>query len=71
MATCRCSKCRHHFSTLEDEQGMHECPSCGYDGHDAPPCLWCNEDVLEDEHAPYCCGECAMSAELDSDECPN
>jgi hypothetical protein len=44
MATC--PKCRRHFRTLEDEEGMHECPRCGYapwhdesnDEPDEPPC---------------------------------
>ncbi len=28
MATC--PECRKHFRILEDEQGMHGCPYCGY-----------------------------------------
>lgn len=30
----RCSNCRHHFRTLEDEADMHECPKCGYHPND-------------------------------------
>jgi len=28
MATC--PKCRKYFREPEDEQGEHDCPSCGY-----------------------------------------
>jgi Zn ribbon nucleic-acid-binding protein len=27
-----CSQCKFRFATLEDEEGMHECPRCGYTG---------------------------------------
>jgi hypothetical protein len=30
----RCPNCKRHFRTLEDEEGMHACPSCGFDGHE-------------------------------------
>lgn len=26
----RCPNCLHHFREPEDEQGMHDCPYCGY-----------------------------------------
>lgn len=26
----RCPNCKHKFRTLEDEEGMHACPHCGY-----------------------------------------
>ena len=26
----RCPRCKRHFRTLEDEEGMHDCPHCGY-----------------------------------------
>ena len=29
MATCW--MCKHKFRTMEDEEGMHPCPRCGYD----------------------------------------
>jgi hypothetical protein len=45
---------------------MHACPSCGYDGHENPPCLWCGADVAEDDNVPYCSHECALAAELET-----
>lgn len=30
----KCPKCKHSFQVPEDEQNMHDCPSCGYDGHE-------------------------------------
>ena len=38
----RCPKCKHHFRTLEDEEGMHDCPRCGYDGY-GYHCPFCNQ----------------------------
>lgn len=29
-ATCTCPNCNSRFSVLEDEQGDHHCPKCGY-----------------------------------------
>lgn len=26
----RCPKCHRHFRVLEDEEGMHDCPHCGF-----------------------------------------
>ena len=51
MATC--PKCRRHFRTLEDEEGMHECPRCGY----AP---WHEEPVYDT------CETCDGAGELES-----
>ena len=25
----RCPSCRRHFRTLDDEEGLHDCPFCG------------------------------------------
>ena len=37
----RCPHCKKHFRTLEDEEGMHDCPYCGYgdreDDHEKEP----------------------------------
>jgi hypothetical protein len=34
----RCPACKRHFRTLDDEEGMHECPRCGYaPWHDREP----------------------------------
>lgn len=30
----RCPRCRTTFRTLEDEEGMHDCPRCGETPHD-------------------------------------
>ena len=44
MATC--PRCRRHFRTLEDEEGMHDCPYCGY-----PPYEEEDEDLdAEEDH---------------------
>ena len=40
----RCPKCRCLFLIMEDEQNMHECPRCGYDGgdeEDLDPDIYC------------------------------
>ena len=52
----RCPKCRHYFRTLEDEEGMHDCPRCGYDGFDYH-CSVCGEPSrrpLEDDECDSC-----------------
>jgi hypothetical protein len=37
----RCPSCRSTFRVMEDEDdGQHDCPSCGYPG---PRCPWCGE----------------------------
>ena len=54
----RCPRCRTTFRTLEDEQDMHECPSCGLEP-DASQCVSCKRwgpaGSLEPDH---CCEEC-------------
>ena len=40
----RCPRCKRSFRVLEDEQGMHACPSCGYGPEDDEP-----EDDPEDD----------------------
>lgn len=77
----RCPRCTKHFRVMEDEEGMHECPSCGYAPWNEPKCLWCNgelptqlgheteEDWLDDvPFYPYCSNDCANAAERDSEE---
>lgn len=32
MADQRCAACGYQFRVLEDEAGLHECPSCGFSG---------------------------------------
>lgn len=64
MATC--PKCRRHFRTLEDEEGMHECPRCGYaPWHDEPEyetCKTCDGagqlESLEYTDNFYDCPDC-------------
>lgn len=42
-AVCRCPNCRHTFRTMDDEVGMHDCPHCGYNGHEE------DDDAEEDD----------------------
>jgi len=70
----RCPRCSKHFRTLEDEEGMHECPSCGYAPWNEPTCLWCSGEMPWLDHGeyaacePYCSVDCAAAAERDSEE---
>lgn len=43
----RCPSCRQSFRTLEDEEGMHPCPFCGYG--DEPDWIEPEEDEEEEE----------------------
>lgn len=36
----QCPKCKCRFRTLEDEEGMHACPRCGFDAHAPEPEEW-------------------------------
>ena len=70
----QCSKCRYRFRTLDDEEGMHDCPSCGYDGF-AFHCVVCNEGISKrnqafsrrDDYDNMTCPSCYAS-ELESQE---
>lgn len=60
----RCPRCRRSFRTLEDEQDMHECPSCGF-GPDQfwPPreCEACGENYTRsdaDDPRAFCSQQC-------------
>lgn len=68
----RCPSCKCTFRTLEDEEGMHACPRCGYgDEPDPPACSWCSEEFNEDDrddYAPYCGQSCALEADRDNEE---
>jgi len=70
----RCPLCAKHFRTLEDEEGMHDCPHCGYAPWDEPKCLWCSGEMPWLDHGeyvacePYCSVDCANAAERDSQE---
>lgn len=45
----RCPMCKTHFRTLPDEEGMHECPKCGYHpAHCQPVCLYCGSEYIEE-----------------------
>lgn len=46
MAGQLCPKCKTRFQVLDDEQGMHACPHCGYSGHDENNdlCTQCGEN---------------------------
>lgn len=64
----RCPRCARHFKVLEDEDPAdHGCPRCGFTGR-KERCLWCGHDIDEDDDHPYCSRECAVKAELDSEE---
>ena len=64
----RCSHCRRTFRTLEDEEGMHDCPHCGYGPSDdcLLTCDWCNDPYADREYEPYCSSLCAAHAQADS-----
>lgn len=68
----RCPRCTRHFRTLEDEEGMHDCPHCGYGPESVESCVWCNSpvgpDISDEEDYPYCSTLCAAQAERDSEE---
>jgi len=70
----RCPRCTKHFRTLEDEDGMHDCPYCGYTNDPPPTCDWCNSPMpsVDDwgfmTYEPYCSSLCAAQAERDSEE---
>ena len=60
----RCPKCRRHFRTLEDEEGMHACPYCDYWPHeeqDEPESeeeeesrlVWTEEDAISSRYPGY------------------
>lgn len=49
----RCPMCKTHFRTLPDEEGMHECPKCGYHpAHCQPACLYCGSEYIEEIDDP-------------------
>ena len=63
----RCPACRRSFRTMEDEEGMHDCPHCGYFPHPPETCTWCSVELERDnpdheEHYPYCSAECGIAA---------
>jgi hypothetical protein len=50
MAICKCPRCGRLFRTLDDEEGEHPCPGCGYEpGMHRPldqcDCVLCRGDV--------------------------
>ncbi len=46
----QCGRCRHRFRTLDDEEGMHDCPRCGWDGQQCDYCgCWHRTDECPDE----------------------
>ena len=51
MTTHTCPRCRGRFATLDDEEGQHPCPWCGYEpGMHRPrdpncDCIMCRGDV--------------------------
>ena len=63
----RCPNCRRFFREMEDEQGMHDCPHCGYGPRDdrcpSCGCRWSPEDEDEEE-----CPQCVERARRDREE---
>ena len=57
----RCPHCCRMFRTLEDEEGMHDCPHCGYgpDDHTPPSHEYAGEDGELGEWEFWCswCGD--------------
>lgn len=50
----RCPRCRKGFATLEDEEGMHDCPHCGFGPDESwPPreCEQCGEPFTKSDAA--------------------
>jgi hypothetical protein len=68
----RCPSCRCTFRVMEDEQNMHDCPSCGYGPSTIVACMWCSAEVTDDENMvdclPYCSEFCSARAEAESME---
>ena len=66
----RCPHCKRTFRTLEDEEGMHDCPNCGHGpGDDLKAlCILCEMVLDDDEFYPYCGPQCVAEAEADSQE---
>ena len=62
----RCPRCTRSFRTLEDEQGMHDCPHCGCGPGDV--CFWCEDLYHHSTYTPYCSSLCAARAQADSME---
>lgn len=59
----RCGQCGRSFRTLDDEQDMHACPSCGYDGHEVfVGCVDCGFD----ECRCHCCEVCGVEVSTES-----
>lgn len=56
MAGQLCPKCKTRFQVLDDEQGMHDCPHCGYSGHDDEVCRECGDSEVTDDDG--LCDEC-------------
>lgn len=72
----RCPACGCRFRTLDDEEGMHECPACGLSPH-AVTCASCDRwgDPSELDPAGHCpdCSEYHRCEECGAwmiDHCP-
>lgn len=48
MAGQRCPRCRRTFRVLDDEVGMHDCPSCGYTPYEEAE----SDDETPDDETP-------------------
>lgn len=56
----RCPRCRAQFSTLDDEEGMHDCPSCGLSPA-ARQCDGCGEWFERRTRSDQACANCRES----------
>lgn len=68
----RCPKCRYSYREMDDEQGQHDCPSCGYGPESVERCSWCGveigPDLTDADDYPYCSPFCSVRAEVESME---
>lgn len=58
----RCPACKHAFRTMDDEEGMHDCPHCGH-SPGMRRCLicdaWFDPELSAMSSREYCSGACA------------
>ncbi len=64
----RCPACGCRFQTLEDEEGMHDCPRCGYGRED--DCPYCGGYHKDAEAADDCRQDHAPADDQDESEAP-
>jgi PHP family Zn ribbon phosphoesterase len=67
MSTCTCPRCRRRFNVLDDEEGQHPCPGCGYE-----PEMWLDEEdeEFDEELADQMDEDVDCEVELTDDDDP-